>query len=125
MVVCGGGMDEASLIGRNKVCEIRDGKLTPYELDPTEYGLSLCTVDELRGGSPKANAQITRDILSGKEQGAKREEILLNAGIALYLGLDGLTLADGIKKAAELIDSGAALDKLDRFAAATQEAAKA
>ena len=113
MVVCGGGMDEASLIGRNKVCEIRDGELTPYELDPTEYGLSLCTVDELRGGSPKANAQITRDILSGKEQGAKREEILLNAGIALYLGLDGLTLADGIKKAA------------DRFAAATQEAAKA
>ena len=125
MVVCGSGMDEASLIGRNKVCEIRDGKLTPYELDPTEYGLSLCTVDELRGGSPKANAQITRDILAGREQGAKREEILLNAGIALYLGLDGLTLADGIKKAAEIIDSGAALDKLDRFAAATQEAAKA
>lgn len=119
------GVYEASLVGRNKVCEIRDGKLTPYELDPTEYGLSLCTVDDLRGGSPKANAQITRDILSGKEQGAKREEILLNAGIALYLGLDGLTLADGIKKAAEIIDSGAALAKLDRFAAATQEAAKA
>ena len=125
MVVCGGGMDEASLIGRNKVCEIRDGELTPYELDPTEYGLSLCTVDELCGGSPKANAQITRDILAGREQGAKREEILLNAGIALYLGLDGLTLADGIKKAAELIDSGATLAKLNRFAAATQEAAKA
>lgn len=119
------GMGEASLIGRNKVCEIRGGKLTPYELDPTEYGLSLCTVDDLRGGSPKANAQITRDILAGREQGAKREEILLNAGIALYLGLDGLTLADGIKKAAEIIDSGAALDKLNRFAAATQEAAKA
>ncbi len=105
MVVCGGGMDEASLIGRNKVCEIRDGELTPYELDPTEYGLSLCTVDELCGGSPKANAQITRDILAGREQGAKREEILLNAGIALYLGLDGLTLADGIKKAAEAAEA--------------------
>ncbi len=62
---------------------------------------------------------------AGREQGAKREEILLNAGIALYLGLDGLTLADGIKKAAEIIDSGATLAKLDRFAAATQEAAKA
>ena len=122
MVVCGGGM---SLIGDNKVCEIRDGKLTPYQLDPEKYGLSLCTVDDLRGGSPRVNAQITRDILSGREQGAKREEILLNAGIALYLGLDGLTLEDGIKKAAELIDSGAALAKLDQFAAATQEAAKA
>ena len=109
MVVCGGGMDEASLIGENKVCEIRDGRLIPYQLSPEKYGLSLCTVDDLRGGSPKVNAQITRDILSGREQGAKREEILLNAGIALYLGLDGLTLADGIKKAAELIDSGAAL----------------
>ena len=125
MVVCGGGMDEASLIGDNKVCEIRDGRLTPYQLDPEKYGLSLCTVDDLRGGSPRVNAQITRDILSGREQGAKREEILLNAGIALYLGLDGLTLEDGIKKAAELIDSGAALAKLDQFAAATQEAAKA
>ena len=125
MVVCGGGMDEASLIGENKVCEIRDGRLIPYQLSPEKYGLSLCTVDDLRGGSPKVNAQITRDILSGREQGAKREEILLNAGIALYLGLDGLTLADGIKKAAELIDSGAALAKLDQFAAATQEAAKA
>ena len=98
MVVCGGGMDEASLIGDNKVCEIRDGRLTPYQLDPEKYGLSLCTVDDLRGGSPRVNAQITRDILSGREQGAKREEILLNAGIALYLGLDGLTLEDGIKK---------------------------
>ena len=125
MVVCGGGMDEASLIGDNKVCEIRDGRLTPYQLDPEKYGLSLCTVDDLRGGSPRVNAQITRDILSGREQGAKREEILLNAGIALYLGLDGLTLKDGIKKAAELIDSGAALAKLDQFAAATQEAAMA
>ena len=81
-------------------------------------------MDDLRGGSPRVNAQITRDILSGREQGAKREEILLNAGIALYLGLDGLTLEDGIKKAAELIDSGAALAKLDQFAAATQEAAQ-
>lgn len=124
MVVCG-GMDEASLIGENKVCEIRDGRLIPYQLSPEKYGLSLCTVDDLRGGSPRVNAQITRDTLSGREQGAKREEILLNAGIALYLGLDGLTLDDGIKKAAELIDSGAALAKLDQFAAATQEAAKA
>ena len=120
-----GVYDESLVMPMAQVLSNLGVTLTPYELDPTEYGLSLCTVDDLRGGSPKANAQITRDILSGKEQGAKREEILLNAGIALYLGLDGLTLADGIKKAAELIDSGAALAKLDRFAAATQETAKA
>ena len=72
MVVCG-GMDEASLIGENKVCEIRDGRLIPYQLSPEKYGLSLCTVDDLRGGSPKVNAQITRDILSGnRAQSVKR-----------------------------------------------------
>lgn len=83
-------------------------------------------MDDLRGGSPKANAQITRDILSGKEQGAKREEILLNAGIALYLGLDGLTLADGNQKGRRAHRQRArALAKLDRFAADNAEAGKA
>ena len=121
MVVCGGGMDEASLLGENKVCEIRFGKLTPYAFTPADLGLPSCTVADLRGGSPQENAQITRDVLSGKERGAKRSEILLNAGIALYLGIDGIQLADGIKKAAELIDSGAAYAKLGQFIRTTQE----
>ena len=121
MVVCGGGMDEASLLGENKVCEIRFGELTPYSFTPSDLGLSSCKVDDLRGGSPKENAQITRDVLSGKERGAKRDEILLNAGIALYLGIDGIQLVDGIQKAAELIDSGAAYEKLQQFIKATQE----
>ena len=121
MVVCGGGMDEASLLGENRVCEIRFGELTPYSFTPSDLGLSPCTVDDLRGGSPKENAQITRDVLSGKEKGAKRDEILLNAGIALYLGIDGIQLVDGIQKAAELIDSGAAYEKLMQFIRATQE----
>ena len=121
MVVCGGGMDEASLLGENKVCEIRFGELTPYSFTPSDLGLSSCKVDDLRGGSPKENAQITRDVLSGKERSAKRDEILLNAGIALYLGIDGIQLVDGIQKAAELIDSGAAYEKLQQFIKATQE----
>lgn len=123
MVVCGGGMDEASLIGENKVCEIRFGELTPYSFRAEDVGLSSCTVADLRGGAPAENAQITRNILSGSERGAKRDIILLNAGIALYLGIDGYQLVDGIKKAAELIDSGAALQKLQQFVRATQEAA--
>ena len=121
MVVCGGGMDEASLLGENKVCEIRFGELTPYSFTPSDLGLSSCTVADLRGGSPKENAQITRDVLSGKERGARREEILLNAGIALYLGIDGIQLSDGIQEAARLIDSGAAYEKLEQFIRATQE----
>lgn len=125
MVVCGGGMDEASLIAENKVCEIRDGELTPYSFQPADLGLQTCTVDDLRGGSPAENARITRDILSGKERGPKRDEIILNAGIALYLGIDGLSLKDGLARATELIDSGAALAKLEQFVKATQEAAQA
>ncbi len=124
MVVCGGGMDEASLSGVNKACEIRFGELTPYDFTPTDVGLPACTVGDLRGGSPKENARITRDVLGGAEKGAKRDEILLNAGIALYLGIDGINMKEGIAKAAELIDSGAALRKLDAFVKATQEAAK-
>ena len=124
MVVCGGGMDEASLSGVNKACEIRFGELTPYDFTPADVGLPACTVGDLRGGSPKENARITRDVLGGAEKGAKRDEILLNAGIALYLGIDGINMKEGIAKAAELIDSGAALRKLDAFVKATQEAAK-
>lgn len=124
LVVCGGGMDEASLIGVNKACEIRDGFLKPYDFTPADVGLETCTIADLRGGSPKENAQITRDVLSGKERGAKRDEILLNAGIALYLGVDGIDMREGIRRAAELIDSGAALAKLEAFVRATQEAAK-
>lgn len=124
MVVCGNGMDEASLLGENKACEIRFGELKEYSFTPEDLGLARCTVDELRGGSPADNAQITHDVLSGKEQGAKRDIILLNAGIALYLGIDGLQLTDGIARAAELIDSGAAYRKLEQFIAATQEAAQ-
>lgn len=124
MVVCGGGMDEASLTGVNKACEIRFGKLTPYDFTPSDVGLPECAVTDLRGGSPKENALITRSVLNGSEQGAKRSEILLNAGIALYLGIDGINMKEGIARAAELIDSGAALRKLDTFIAATKEAAK-
>lgn len=124
MVVCGGGMDEASLTGVNKACEIRFGKLTPYDFTPSDVGLPECAVADLRGGSPKENALITRSVLNGSEQGAKRSEILLNAGIALYLGIDGINMKEGIARAAELIDSGAALRKLDAFIAATKEAAK-
>lgn len=124
LVVCGGGMDEASLIGVNKACEIRDGFLKPYDFTPADVGLETCTIADLRGGSPKENAQITRDVLSGRERGAKRDEILLNAGIALYLGIDGIDMREGIRRAAELIDSGAALAKLEAFVRATQEVSK-
>ncbi len=122
VAVCGeDGLDEITLTGETIVCEIRSGEISKYTITPEQFGLKRCGIEEIIGGNPEENAQITRDILSGKERGAKRDVVLMNAGMSLYLGIDGITLEEGIQKAAELIDSGKALEKLEEFAAATKE----
>lgn len=121
MAVCGGdGLDEITLTGPTHCCEINDGTFTSFDITPEQFGLKPCKLEELVGGTPDDNARITRDILSGKERGAKRDVILLNAGIAIYIGKPGITMEEGIKEAAELIDSGKTLAKLDEFVAATK-----
>lgn len=87
MVVSGeDNMDEITLTGETTVSEIKDGKVTTYTITPEQFGLKRCEIAKLQGGDGAVNAQITRDILSGKEQGPKREIVLLNAGAALYIG---------------------------------------
>ena len=88
--------------------------LVDFIIKPEDFGFERCTKDDLRGGTPEENAQITRDILSGK-QGHKRNAVLLNAGAALYIGGKAESMSDGIKLAAELIDSGKALETLEKF----------
>ncbi|MBP1561626.1 MAG: bifunctional anthranilate synthase component II/anthranilate phosphoribosyltransferase [Oscillospiraceae bacterium] len=113
MVVNGSdGLDEVTLTGVTRVCEIKNGSITEYELDPHDYGFEYCRPEELTGGTPEENAQITLDILGGKEQGAKRNTVLLNAGCALYCAGKAENISEGIKLAAEIIDSGKALAKL-------------
>lgn len=122
VAVCGeDGLDEITLTGETMVCEIRFGKTSSYTITPEQFGLRRCGIEEMIGGSPRENAHITKDILSGRERGAKRDVILMNAGMSLYLGIDGITLEEGIQKAAELIDSGKAMAKLEEFVAATKE----
>lgn len=121
VAVCGNGMDEASLIGTNTICEIRFGETTYYTLTPEDLGLSRCTLDDLKGGTPEENAEITKGILNGTIHGPKRDVVLLNAGIALYLGIDHISLKEGIQMAADLIDSNKAYEKLQQFVAATQQ----
>lgn len=122
VVVCGNdGLDEITLTGETEVHEIRFGEITSYTITPEQFGLKRCELLELVGGDPMENAKITREILEGKERGAKRDVILMNAGMSLYLGIDDITLSDGIKMAAELIDSGRALSKLEEFKKATNE----
>ena len=116
MAVCGNdGLDEITLTGPTHCCEIRDGGLTSFDITPEQFGFETCDLEELIGGTPQENAQITRDILSGKETGAKRNVILMNAGITIYLGKEGITMEEGAALAKEMIDSGKALEKLEEF----------
>ncbi len=114
-------MDEISASAKTTVCEIRNGTTTTYELNPEAYGIPLCKKSELEGGDGAENAQITRDILSGKITGAKRNAVLLNAGACIYVYREGISYGEAIKIAAEMIDSGKAAQKLEEFVAATNQ----
>ena len=114
------GLDEITATNKTYVCEINNGTFTSYEFDPKDYGFEYADKTELEGGDATVNAEITRRVLGG-EQGGKRTAVLLNAGMAIYLAKEGLTLAEGIEKAKHMIDSGKALATMEQFVKATQE----
>ena len=116
MVVFGqDSLDEISMSAPTSVCEIKDGKFTSYVLTPEQFGYERCTKEELQGGTPQENAEITKAILEGRETGAKRHAVCLNAGAALYIAGKAASIEAGVKMAEQLIDSGAALKKLEEF----------
>ena len=122
MVVFGqDSLDEISMSAPTSVCEIKNGTFTSYVLTPEQFGYERCTKEELQGGTPQENAKITRDILEGKEKGAKRHAVCLNAGAALYIAGKADTIEAGVKLAEQLIDSGAAKNKLEEFIAKSNE----
>jgi len=121
LVVCGDGMDEATLTGETTVCEIRFGEISEYFITPEMLGLNRCKLEDIQGGEPQKNSEIARRILSGEERGPKRDMVVLNAALCLYLGIDDCLVEDCIKKAREIIDSGAAYDKLQQFIRLTNE----
>lgn len=107
-------LDEISLSAPTTVCEFKDGWLKNYVITPEQFGFERCRREDLRGGMPDENAKITRDVLGG-ERGHRRNAVLLNAGAALYIGEKAATLEEGVKLAAELIDSGKALAALAKL----------
>ncbi len=118
MVVYGrDSLDEISMCESTAVCEIKDGWFQSYELTPEQFGYKRCDKSELTGGTPEENAEITRAILEGREKGAKRQAVCLNAGAALYITGKTETIEEGVRLAEKLIDEGAALKKLDEFIA--------
>ena len=108
------GLDEISLSAPTKICEVKDGTFTSYEITPEQFGLTRCKKEDLVGGTPAENAQITRDILSGKT-GPKRDAVLMNAGAAIYMAGKAETIQDGIDMARNMIDSGKAAAQLEKF----------
>lgn len=108
-------LDEISLSAPTTVCEFKDGWFKSYIIKPEDFGFNSCSKQELVGGTPQENAAITLAILQGKEKGAKRNTVLLNAGAALYIGGKADSFNNGVQLAAKLIDSGRALATLEKF----------
>ena len=118
------GLDEISISGPTKVCEIREGKLIKYAIRPWEFGVPEGELEEIVGGTAEENARITMDILGGKERGPRRGIVLMNAGCALYTAGAASSIGEGIEMAKQSIDSGAALEKLNALKDKTNALAK-
>lgn len=115
MVVYGtDSIDEISLSAPTKVCEFRGNNFKTYEITPEQYGFTRCTKEDLVGGTPEDNAKIALDILND-QPGPKLDAVLLNAGAAIYIASDNITMEDAIAKARVLIESGAAKKQLETF----------
>ena len=107
-------LDEISMSAPTKVCEIKDGWFRTTVISPEDFGFERCTKEDLKGGTPEENTKIVRDILGG-QKGNKRNAVLMNAGASLYIGGKADSMKEGIELAAKIIDSGKALETLDKL----------
>lgn len=115
MVVHGhDGLDEVSLSAKTTVCEVNGKQINSFFLDPHQFGFEYCKPEELIGGDPTVNADIARRILMG-ERSPKRDIVLLNSAICLYMTYNNITLRECVRLAAEIIDSGRAMEQLNNF----------
>ena len=114
------GLDEVSICGETHVCALKDGQITEFTITPEDAGLKRAPLTALKGGDPQYNAQALRAVLSGDERGAYRDSVLLNSAAALLVAGQANDLIDGVARAAEALDSGAALKRLEGLIAITQ-----
>jgi anthranilate phosphoribosyltransferase len=118
------GLDEISVSAETRVMEVREGQVQAFSVTPEELGVEPAPFESLRSGSPQQSAEIARDVLGGAP-GPERSLTLLNAGAAIYAGGKAASIADGVTKAAEAIDEGAAREVLERYVERTRELATA
>ena len=105
------GLDEITLTGETQVAELKNGEITSFSINPKEFGYSLCSAEDLKGGDPEENALLIRNILNG-DQGPKTDIVILNAAAALYVGGKAESISQGILVAVNSIESGAANKKM-------------
>jgi anthranilate phosphoribosyltransferase len=119
------GLDEISILGPTSIAEIKGGRMEKYEIAPEDFGLARATLADVQGGDPAFNAGVIRGIFEGRDTGPRRDFLVLNNAFALYVAGAAASPEEGLKQAADNIDSGRALAKLEEFAAASQQYAPA
>jgi anthranilate phosphoribosyltransferase len=125
LVVSGSdGVDEISVSAATSVVELNEGEIESFELEPEALGLERAPLEDLTAGTPDHNAAVVRHVLAGG-QGAERSLTLANAGAAIYVAGRADSIAEGVRQAAESIDSGAAAEVMERYVARTRELAPA
>lgn len=118
------GLDEITISDKTKITELKNGEVKTYFIEPEYFGMKKASLDEIKGGDSKENAQILLGLLKGEIKGAKRDILLLNAGAGLYVGKKVQSIAEGIELAKEIIDSGKAYAKLEELIKLTNEVAQ-
>nr|HID60036.1 anthranilate phosphoribosyltransferase [Desulfobacterales bacterium] len=109
------GLDEISLLGKTSIAEVRGKEIKRYEITPEDFGMRRCNLEDIAGRDPEFNAQIIRDIFSGTERGPRRDFLVLNNAATLYVSGVVPSIREGIEKSSSLLDSGAAMKKLEEL----------
>lgn len=109
------GLDEISLLGKTRINELNNGVISTYEIQPEDFGMQRCTLEEIKTGTPEENAATIRGVFAGKITGPRRNAIVINSAGALKVGGKAGSFAEGIKMVNQLIDSGAAAEKLNQL----------
>ena len=117
MIVHSEGLDEISTMGPTKIMQLKADKITELTLNPADYGIKKASLEDLKGGDAKSNAQTVKDIISGKETGAKKDIVVLNAAAAIIVGGLADEFAPAMKIAEKAIESGKAMRYLEKLVA--------
>lgn len=109
------GLDEISLLGKTRINELRNGEVHTYEICPEDFGLTRCTLDDIKTGTPKENAAVIRGVFAGDIVGPRKDAIVLNAAGALIVGGKTENFDEGVRLVREIIESGKAQQTLDKL----------